>query len=190
MAYVTFQSRGRRPPHLVVIDYDPEWPSLFGAERERLVAALGDAVLDIRHVGSTSVPGLAGKPVIDIALVMRTMPPTPDRISALESLGYEHKGEHGITGRAYFRKGLPRSHQIHMFASGHPALLELLLFRDFLRAHADAAAQYAKLKREAAASAVDTAAYVDAKSAFISESLERARTVATSRPTGAQPEKT
>lgn len=122
------------------------------------------------------MPGLAAKPIIDI------MPGVEDinrargpLVAAMEGLGYESLGEYGIVGRLYFRRGEPRSHHVHVFEVGHPEWRKHLLFRDYLRAHPEVAAEYGALKRElASAHRTDRAAYTDAKGPFIARILELA----------------
>lgn len=159
-----------------VVEYDPEWPLLFEVEAARIRAACGDGVRAIEHIGSTSVPGLAAKPIIDI------MPGVEDigraravLVAGMEGLGYESMGEYGIAGRLYFRRGEPRSHHVHVFEIGHPEWRRHLLFRDYLRAHPETAVEYAALKRELArAHGLDREAYTDAKAPFIERILELA----------------
>jgi len=122
-----------------VVDYDPEWPALFEAEAERIRAACGRVVVEIEHIGSTSVPGLAAKPIIDIMPGVEDIAGARARLEAgMRGLGYESLGEYGIPGRLYFRKGVPRSHHVHVFEVGKPEWRKHLLFRDYLRAHEEA----------------------------------------------------
>jgi GrpB-like predicted nucleotidyltransferase (UPF0157 family)/GNAT superfamily N-acetyltransferase len=151
-----------------IVDYDPEWPARYEEERVRLSGALGDAVAEIQHVGSTAVPGLAAKPVIDILLGVRRYPLEASRIAALLSLGYEDQGESGIAGRQFFRKGAPRTHHLHATSWGGPFWESHLRFRDHLRGHPEALRDYDRLKRRLAHDCGDDrAAYTDAKAGFI-----------------------
>lgn len=160
-----------------VVPYDPAWPTLYRAEAASLAALLGEELVEIHHIGSTSVPDLPAKPFIDILPVVRDA----QRIDALNDLllaaGYVPKGENGIPGRRYFSKdggGLRRVH-VHAFAAGHPEVARHLNFAAYLRAHPDAAAAYAELKRELAQRFPnDTAAYTNGKSAFIRAIDEKA----------------
>ena len=88
---------------VVLHPYDPNWHDLFTREKETITSLLGKEVIAIHHVGSTSVPGLAAKPIIDIALEILNYPPSSAFIEALASIGYEHKGEGGVQGRHWFR---------------------------------------------------------------------------------------
>jgi len=160
-----------------VADYDAEWPTRFTEERARLAQAFGDEAVLIEHIGSTSVPGLAAKPIIDVVVAARQLPLPVGRIAAMEALGYEHLGEYGIAGRVYFRRRspLPRTHHVHVYAAGSDRIADHLALRDHLRAHPAEAAHYAELKRELASQSLDAAAFQSGKSAFIAETLERAR---------------
>ena len=133
--------------HVTVIEYDPAWPLEFEREASRIRGALGENCLEVYHIGSTAVPGLAAKPIIDIMPVVRSLGAVDGSRAALESLGYEYLGEFGIPGRRYMRKGGDeRTHQVHVFAQGDAVnITRHLAFRDFLRAHPDVCAEYALL---------------------------------------------
>ena len=162
---------------VTVVDYDPEWPARFGEERVRLAEAFGDDAVLIEHIGSTSVPGLAAKPIIDVVVAARHLPLPVERVTAMEALGYEHLGEYGIVGRVYFRRRSPRprTHHVHVYLAGSDRIDDHLLLRDHLRAHPAEAARYAELKRKLAGQQLDPAAFQSGKSGFIAEMLERAR---------------
>jgi GrpB-like predicted nucleotidyltransferase (UPF0157 family) len=161
---------------VTVVDYDTAWPRLFAEESERFRAALGDAVVAVEHIGSTAVPGLAAKPVIDVLVGLRTTELTRKQIEAMESLGYEYLGEYGIPGRLFFHKARPRSHHVHAVLLGSDLWERHLAFRDFLRAHRAEAQRYGAFKRRLAAEvAGDRAAYVEGKEAFATALEERAR---------------
>jgi len=151
-----------------IVDYDSRWPERYEAEHQRLAAALGDAAVDIQHVGSTSVPGLASKPVVDILLGLRRYPMQPAQVAAVSSLGYEALGEVGIPGRQFFRKGSPRTHHVHATEWGSPFWTSHVRFRDHLRRNPDSMREYDGLKRRLAAECGDDrAAYSAAKAPFI-----------------------
>lgn len=158
-----------------VVEYDPAWPERFRALADRAASKLGDVALAIEHVGSTSVPGLDAKPVVDLDVVVR--PEDVERaIEQLAALGYVHRGELGIPGRHAFRPppGEPR-HHLYLCVTGSDGLRDHLHFRDHLRAHPDAAAEYAALKRRLAQQhRGDREAYQRAKSAFIDSLTQRA----------------
>jgi NAD-dependent deacetylase len=167
-----------RPPRtpVVVADYDPSWPTLFSEEAEAVRGALGDRVAGIEHIGSTAVPGLAAKPVIDMLVGLRSLPLGAEHVAALERLGYESFGELGLPGRFYFQKGSAAStHHVHAVEWGGPQWHRHLAFRDYLRAHADEAGRYGEAKRRLAAEvAYDWYAYVERKNAVVDEIFPRA----------------
>lgn len=152
-----------------VVEYNPHWPQLYEQEVALIAAALGDTLLKAHHIGSTAVPGLAAKPVIDIILVVSCLSQLDDKAPLLEPLGYTAKGENGIPGRRYFQKGgNQRSHHIHAFLPDDPHIQRHLAFRDYLKAHPSVAGEYAEVKRQAAkACAHDSALYGELKSEFI-----------------------
>lgn len=160
-----------------VVAYDSAWAAHYEVERERIEGALeeateGGVLYDLEHIGSTSVPGLAAKPCIDIMARVHPLPLPDARVEALVRLGYEYLGEHGLPGRHYFRKG---PHDVHLqvvsFDTEHWA--QHLVFRDFLRAHPGSANRYERLKLELALRfAHDRAAYNEGKAPLIRE-LER-----------------
>ena len=158
-----------------VVEYDARWPSLYEEERARILDALGDAVLDIQHIGSTAVPGLGAKPVIDIMVGVADLAAGEKCIHPLEDLGYEHRGEAGIPGRLYFRKGASRTHHLHMVKRGGAFWETHTRFRDYLRSHPDEASRYYKLKKQLAARfGADREAYTEGKAPFIESVLARA----------------
>jgi GrpB-like predicted nucleotidyltransferase (UPF0157 family) len=163
---------------VVIVDYDPTWPQQFEAERDAMVAALGDAmdgVLSVDHVGSTSIPRCPAKPIIDILIGVRELADGVRCITPMVTLGYECVGEFGIPGRIYFRKGVPRSHHVHLVEHGSDVWGRTLGFRDALRARPELVEQYANLKRELAARfGSDREGYTEAKSPFVKGVLAEA----------------
>lgn len=148
-------------------DYDPDWPVLFQRESAALRAACGDLLSEIHHIGSTAVPGLAAKPVIDILVVLDRDADGLSCVAPMARLGYEYRGANGIDGRHYFNKGRPHSHHVHMLVRGHAEITRMLQFRDHLRSHPDAAREYEALKRQLAQRfAGDRQAYTEAKTGF------------------------
>ncbi|MGB6836379.1 MAG: GrpB family protein [Dehalococcoidia bacterium] len=161
---------------VLVVKYDPEWPRRYEEERARIITALGGLIAGIEHVGSTAVPGLGGKPVIDIMIGVARFEDGERCVAPLEGLGYEYRGEAGIPGRLFFRKGQPRTHQVHLVEQGRDFWEDHLLFRDFLRVHTEIAEDYYNLKKELAAKfRTDREVYADAKTPFIQAVLDRAR---------------
>ena len=159
-----------------LIPYTPEWARLFEEEKARLEAAIGDDVLDIQHVGSTSIPGMIAKPILDIGIAVKDYEEARVCIRSIEQLGYEYRGELGIPRRHYFVKGEPRTHHIHMNERSSRDWGNQVLFRDYLIHHPEQAEKYAALKRELAERyPKDRDAYLEGKAPFIEEVLRRAR---------------
>ena len=158
------------PQHIVVVDYDPLWPLLFRKEADAISRILGDNLVLIHHIGSTSVPFLAAKPIIDIMPVVKDLSGVDAVSGEFVKLGYEYLGEFGIKGRRYLRKGgQERTHQIHIFQMEDDTnILRHLAFRDYLRSHRDVAMDYAELKKDLAARfPYDIDGYCDGKDAFV-----------------------
>ncbi len=127
--------------------YDEQWSSMFEEESRKLVEIFGAEIIDIHHIGSTSVSGLQAKPIIDMMPVVREIHRMNDYNTAMIAIGYESKGENGIAGRRYFQKGGDnRTHHVHMYAWGNPEIKRHLAFRDYLRAHPGVAQEYGDLK--------------------------------------------
>jgi GrpB-like predicted nucleotidyltransferase (UPF0157 family) len=187
---------------LQIVDHDTAWTKRFEQEQARLRDACGDLLEAIEHIGSTAVPGLPAKPVIDLLATVREMallstlhegshtrvdgrgiPPEGNArhvalVEAITGLGYEYLGEYGIRRRLYFRKGPsgddPGFH-LHVVRQGTRLQREHLLFRDYLRVHSDVAEHYGRHKRELAKRyGEDRKAYTDAKAAFIAQVLRAA----------------
>ena len=172
---------------IVLAAYDPAWPAMFREEQVRLERAIGQWAVAIEQVGSTSIPGIAAKPIIDIGVALRTFEDALFCITPLVEIGYECLGEFGIPRRIYFRKrtdtplpgqmhnsGIGRTHQIHMYEQTHEQFVNHLLFRDYLRAHPDSAREYEGLKRRLAAEHDDVEAYAEAKTEFVKRVLAQA----------------
>src|SRR5205823_9905598 len=141
-------------------------------------STLGPVFVAIHHIGSTSVPELAAKPIIDILLEVESIEALDGSAGALEALGYEGLGEFGLARRRYFRRDAApgvRTHQMHAYAASDPALERHLAFRDYLRAHPADARAYAELKQRLAhAHPDDIEAYMEAKDRFIKAAERRA----------------
>lgn len=154
---------------IVIAHPDPSWSAAFAELRDRLLPAFAGLPVTIEHIGSTAVPGLAAKPIIDLVVVVPEPNDIPSGIECLASLGYEHEGDLGVPGREAFRSGLPDpAHHLYLAASDSPALVAQLAFRDALRADAAVAREYEELKRRLAATVShDRAAYTDGKTAFV-----------------------
>lgn len=159
-----------------VVEYDPAWPEQFEQERREIQRALADAATRIEHVGSTAVPGLAGKPIVDLLIGVGDLDEAPYYIDALVALGYQNFGEIFIPGRIYLRKRGPRHFNIALTVEGGEFWTTQLLVRDYLRAHVEDADAYANEKRLAMVSGARMfSTYSQAKGPFLSALIERAR---------------
>lgn len=166
----------RRP--VEVIEYDPAWVRTFERIRARVEAAFPPGAVRVEHVGSTSVPGLAAKPVVDVDVVIDADADPVEAIRRLESLGYRHRGDLGLTGREAFRapEGAPAQH-LYLCRTDSAALRHHRAVRDRLRSDPGAARGYAALKRELAAThAGDRDAYQRGKTRFLLAILRDAGT--------------
>ena len=152
-----------------VVEYDPRWPEEFNAEAARVKEALGGNCVEIHHIGSTSIPGLSAKPIIDMLPVVRDIQEVDNAIEAMKSIGYEAKGEYGMAFRRFFQKGKnARTHHAHVYQEGDPEISRYLKFRDWMRSHAADAKSYAELKQELAAKFPnDILQYCNGKDPFV-----------------------
>lgn len=165
----------RADESITIHDYDPQWPALFDAERVEIARALGDAIA-VEHMGSTAVPGLEAKPIVDVIASVAQLALTHAQIGNVERLGYEYLGECGVPGRAYFRKREPYPFNLYVVQYESSLWAHNLLFRDYLQAHPDEAQRYGRLKRKLAGDAGHSLLlYSDRKGRFIARTLERAR---------------
>jgi GrpB-like predicted nucleotidyltransferase (UPF0157 family) len=154
-----------------VVPYDSHWPARYEAEAKRIRDEIGDVVVRVHHIGSTAVPGLGAKPIIDMLLEASTLPELDACSRRLEALGYEAKGEWGIPGRRYFRLDNElgdRTHQVHAFDVSSLQADRHLAFRDYLISHPAIAREYGELKQELAKRFPnDIYGYMDGKDAFV-----------------------
>jgi GrpB-like predicted nucleotidyltransferase (UPF0157 family) len=161
-----------------VVPYNDAWPAFYSAEIARMSPHLEAAgvKLVLEHTGSTAVPGLAAKPIIDIIAGLTAEEERAAAIDALRSAGYVHRGEQEIPGRDFFRRGDPRQYHVHMTVIGSEFWNDQRTFRDWLRTHADAANEYMALKRMLAERyPSDREAYINGKAAFVKDVLRAAR---------------
>ena len=164
-----------------IVDYDPRWPLLFDEEAKRLRAVLDPSVIvGLEHFGSTAIPGLSAKPIIDILIAVRSLAAAKATfVEALRKLDYVYWADNPETDRMFFVKGMPpfgskRSHHVHV-TELHGEMWQRLAFRDYLRAHPDEAEAYERLKRRLAAEhQTDRQAYTDAKSAYVDSAMQKA----------------
>ncbi len=162
--------------HVVVVPYDEQWKQDFLMIKEELAAALGQLAITIEHVGSTSVEGLSAKPIIDIDVVIKDYTVLEEVISALGTIGYQHEGDLGITGREAFKyvgKEHLRKHHLYVCPQDSPELKRHITFRDYLRTHPDAVKEYSRIKEEGAKLYPDDIEkYIEYKSPFIEKIYE------------------
>ena len=172
---------------IIIEDYDPRWPEQFEQLRRRIDSALGILGAKIEHVGSTAVPGLAAKPIIDLDVLLHSATDLPEAIARLAVLGYQHRGDLGIAGREAFRPppdGVP--HHVYLHGPSSREYIRHLKFRNHLRANLADAQAYERLKRLLARQyRDDREAYNQAKTDFVEGILRRAdETLEHSRLTG------
>nr|WP_302143903.1 GrpB family protein [uncultured Schaedlerella sp.] len=138
------------PQHITVVNYDSEWPLKYARERGYIIEILKDNCISVYHIGSTSVPGLAAKPIIDITVVVRSLEKVDTVAEKFPDIGYEYLGEFGIAGRRYLRKGGDeRTHQIYIFqADDWNNSRRHLAFRDYMRTYEKERGEYAKIKKD------------------------------------------
>ncbi|NET37098.1 MAG: GrpB family protein [Cyanothece sp. SIO1E1] len=154
-----------------VVPHNPQWQNAFKVESKLIAKALGQNIAAIHHIGSTAIPNIYAKPIIDLLVEVQAIARLDEHTSVMELLGYEVMGAYGIPGRRYFRKHNPagiRTHHVHTFIVGSAQLERHLMFRDYMIAHPDVAQQYSQLKRQLAqAHPQDIEAYMDGKDGFI-----------------------
>ncbi len=157
-----------------LVDHDPSWAELFEAEKGRISAIFDGRAVAIEHVGSTSVPDLCAKPIVDVLVGLRELALSDADVESMRSLGYEYLGEYGLPGRLFFRKE-PRTHHVHVVAHGGEHWERQLMFRDALRSDAEERQRYDEFKRRLAAEGHPRDVYTELKTPFIREVEARAR---------------
>lgn len=153
-----------------VVPHDPAWAEAFQKEAAALRPVFGDEAVTVHHFGSTSVPGLAAKPTIDVLVEVRRIAAVDALNDAMAASGYEARGEYGLPGRRYFVKnrGPVRTHNVHVFEAGNPEVERHLAFRDYLLQDPDTANAYARLKQDLARKyPMDIESYMNGKDAFV-----------------------
>jgi len=165
----------RHDAQITLVDYDPEWPALYAREEARIRSILGDRVVEIHHTGSTSVPGLAAKPVIDITLVVRDSSDEPAYVPDMAAAGYRLTIREPEWFEHRLFKGPDTNVNLHVFSPGCQEIERMVGFRDWLRTHPEDRDLYLRTKRELS---TRTWAYVqnyaDAKTKVVQEILGRA----------------
>jgi len=158
--------------------YNAEWPKIFEKEGTLLSSTLGDLVIDIQHIGSTSIPGMAAKPIIDMMAAIPDFQNIEEYVQPLKNLGYEDRGQQGVPDRHIFVKGdeARRTHHLNLTEMDSSFWKEHILFLDYLRAHKEAVDEYAKLKTDLAKSFPDDRnSYTSAKAEFVKQIVEKAK---------------
>ena len=160
-----------------VVDYRPEWDTMFKVESKKIKKILGKNCVGVYHIGSTSVKDLPAKPIIDIMPVVKDISLVDAHNGEFEALGYECRGEFGIPGRRFYAKGGDnRTHHIHIFEQSNQTDIQRhIAVRDYLNAHSDTAAKYAALKKKLAAEfPFDNDGYCDGKEEYMKSLEEKA----------------
>lgn len=161
-----------------VVPHDLKWREAFDSESKSIADALGENVVTVHHVGSTAIPSIYAKPIIDLLVEVNDIVKVDEQSSSMELLGYEVMGEFGISGRRYFRKDNQegvRTHHIHTFKVGSEQVKRHLAFRDYMIAHPEDAQRYSELKRRLAKEyPTNIDGYIDGKDGFIKEIDEKA----------------
>ncbi|GIP53639.1 MULTISPECIES: GrpB family protein [Paenibacillus] len=156
-------------------EYDDKWIHKYEEEVNLLELIFGEEIITFEHFGSTSVPGMKAKPVIDMMCIVKDINKIDSFNEKMNSLGYDVAGEWGLPGRRLFRKGGEnRSHHIHFYQFDNPQIHRHLIFRDYLRSHPDEVELYTNLKVELAERFDDTSFYSQAKKPFVKEMENRA----------------
>lgn len=161
-----------------LVAYKPIWKKLYRKEEKRLRNVFGKDILDIQHVGSTSIPGVKSKPIIDIAVGIKSLKLGRKFLKTLEKLGYKYRGSMGVAGRLFFAKGSRknRTHYLHLEKFNSENWRSHIVFRDYLRRHKNAVKEYNKLKEELAKKYKnDRDTYTAKKEIFIEKIIKNAK---------------
>ena len=172
-----WKSLGVPGGHVEIAPYDAAWTRVFELESEAILGVCRPWVTGVHHIGSTSVPGLAAKPILDIMPLISDPEDGAAAVSKLIALGYRYRGEQGIPGRFYLDRVVDGRTVVHahMFPENHSSVQELLTFRDYLRAHPGALREYESLKRTLASKHRDNReAYTNGKAKFVGRTIEAA----------------
>ncbi len=153
--------------------YSPEWKTLYEKEEKLLRDSVGEYIIDIQHIGSTSIPDIVAKPIIDIGIAIANFEEGQRLIEPIQNLGYQYKGENGIPRRHYFVKGNPTTHHLHILEIDSDEWKKHITFRDSLRKNKELAEEYTRIKTELAEKfRNDRLAYTEGKTDFVQYVLE------------------
>ncbi len=163
-----------------ILQYDSRWRRIYEEEKAKILGVVGHWVVAIEHIGSTAVPGLGAKPIIDIIAALGRLPDIENCIRPLQSIGYEYLGEYGMPGRHFLRKppgdATARTHHLHIVEDESDLWEKHILFRDYLRTHPEVAHKYYDLKKDFANKyGSNRDAYTEAKTSFIESVVRKAR---------------
>jgi GrpB-like predicted nucleotidyltransferase (UPF0157 family) len=164
-----------------LVDHDPTWAQQFEGERAALAVVFDGQAVGIEHIGSTSVPDLCAKPIVDVLVGLRELELTDEQVAAMERLGYRYLGEHGLPGRLFFRKE-PRTHHVHVVQHGGEVWERQITFREALRSDEEERRRYDEYKRRLAAEGHPREAYSELKTPFIRAVEARARARKAAQP--------
>ncbi|SDC66657.1 GrpB family protein [Shouchella lonarensis] len=159
-----------------LVKYDPAWPEAFFQAKEAIACAMSEKIERIEHVGSTSIPGMMAKPIIDIGVTVRILTDIDEEvIKKLYEIGFEHVPKAHDHERLFFRRGAfgAGTHHLHIYEDGSKMWLQLLFFRDYLRENQEAARAYQQLKQALAVDATERSEYTRRKAPFIRAVLEK-----------------
>ena len=162
---------------LEVVSYNSNWKGMYKEESEKIKNILSDIIIDIHHIGSTAIPGIKAKPVIDMLVEVKDIEAVDQYNNKMEEFGYEVMGEYGIPKRRFFRKGgNKRTHHIHIFQTGNEEIERHINFKEYLIAHPDKGREYSKLKVELKNKySYDIESYTQGKNDFIKEIDRKAK---------------
>jgi GrpB-like predicted nucleotidyltransferase (UPF0157 family) len=160
--------------HVELADHDPSWAQSFEEEKRRLAGVFDGQVVGIEHVGSTSVPDLSAKPIVDMLVGLRDLELSDEQVAAMEELGYEYLGDYGLPGRFFFRKDT-QTHHVHVVQHGGEHWARQLTFREALRTDAEERRRYDAFKRRLVAEGHPRQVYTELKTPFIRQIEARAR---------------
>jgi GrpB-like predicted nucleotidyltransferase (UPF0157 family) len=157
---------------VILLPHNPKWKNFFLEEKKLLEKTIGHYIISIEHIGSTAIPGIPAKPIIDIGVSVNDFDEAKICIKPIEELGYEYKGEHGIPRRHYFSKGNPGTHHLHLNEITSKDWTNQIKFRDFLRKNKLSAKEYANVKIKLAEKYPNNReAYLKGKDPFITKIL-------------------
>lgn len=167
---------GLRKGEVKLLPYTSEWKKLYKREEKLLHSSIGKYIENIQHIGSTAIPGVSSKPIIDIAIAIKSLKAVKRLIKLLEKLNYKYKGDAGVPGRLFFVKGSEeeRTHHLHFIGANSRDWKNTLFFCDYLQEHGDIAKKYSNIKRKLAKKfPMDRESYSSGKAKFIIEIINR-----------------